>query len=67
MLGERATTEIHKTEDSKGVVKLKKDAKDGGDISGVARKKLEKRLGKSIVSDQNYLQQSEINKKLKVR
>ena len=67
MLGERATTEIHKTEDSKGVVKLKQDANDGGDIAGVARKKLEKRLGKSIVSDQNYLQQSEINKKLKVR
>ena len=48
MLGERATTEIHKTEDSKGVEKLKK------------------RLGKSIVSDKNYLQQPEINKKLKI-
>ena len=67
MLGERATTEIHKTEDSKGVVKLKQDANDGGDIAGVARKKLEKRLGKAIVPDKNYLQHPEINKKLKVR
>ena len=36
MLGERATTEIHRTEDSKGVVKLQKDAKAGGDIAGGA-------------------------------
>ena len=46
MLGERATTEIHRTEDSRGVSKLKSDAKAGGDIAGGARKKLEKRLGK---------------------
>ena len=55
MLGERATTEIHRTEDSKGMPKLKNDAKAGGDIAGGARKKLEKRLGRSIVSQQNYL------------
>lgn len=55
MLGERATTEIHRTENSKGVPKLKSDAKAGGDIAGGARKKLEKRLGRSIVSKENYL------------
>ena len=55
MLGERATTEIHRTEDSKGMPKLKSDAKAGGDIAGGARKKLEKRLHRSIVSPQNYL------------
>lgn len=55
MLGERATTEIHRTEDSKGMPKLKNDAKAGGNIAGGARKKLEKRLGRSIVSKQNYL------------
>ena len=63
MLGERATTEIHRAEDSKGVVKLKVDAKAGGDIAGGARKQLEKRLGKSIVSKKNYLKKPE-NKKL---
>ena len=63
MLGERATTEIHRAEDSKGVVKLKADAKAGGDIAGGARKQLEKRLGKSIVSKKNYLKKPE-NKKL---
>lgn len=65
MLGERATTEIHRTEDSKGIPKLKSDAKAGGDIAGGARKKLEKRLGRSIVSKENYLKQAESRKRLK--
>jgi len=64
MLGERATTEIHRTEDSKGVVKLQKDAKAGGDIAGGARRKLEKRLRKSIVSKENYLKKPESQKRL---
>lgn len=55
MLGERSTTEIHRNENSKGIPKLKSDAKVGGDIAGGARKKLEKRLGRSIVSKKNYL------------
>jgi len=59
MLGERATTEIHRNEDSKGFIKLKTDAKDGGNIAGGARKKLEKKLGRSIVSKKNYLKEPE--------
>ena len=55
MLGERATTEIHRTEDSQGVPKLKSDSKAGGKIAGGARKQLEKRLGRSIVTKTNYL------------
>jgi len=55
MLGERSTTEIHKTENSHGFTKLKKDAEDGGEIAGVARRKLEKRLKRSIVTKQNFL------------
>ena len=58
MLGERATTEIHRIEDSKGMPKLKQDAKAGGDIAGGARKNLEKRLKRSIVSKANYLPRS---------
>ena len=50
MLGERSTTEIHRTENSKGLPKLKADAKAGGDIAGGARKSLEKRLGRPIVT-----------------
>jgi len=50
MLGEKSTTEIHKTENSKGIPKLKADAKRGGNIAGVARKQLEKELGRTVVS-----------------
>jgi DNA-damage-inducible protein D len=55
MLGERATTEIHKTENSKGMDKLKSDAKFGGKIAGDARKKLETRLHRSIVTTKKPL------------
>lgn len=55
MLGERSTTEIHRTENSRGVPKLKADAKAGGDIARGARKQLENRLGRSIVSKTNFL------------
>ena len=64
MLGERATTEIHRNEDSKGVAKLKSDAKAGGDIAGGARKKLEERLGRSVFSGKNFLKKSEERKHL---
>jgi hypothetical protein len=55
MLGERSTTEIHRTENSKGVPKLKNDANRGGKIAGIARKELEKEIGHSVVSKNNYL------------
>src|SRR3989339_1067655 len=55
MLGERSTTEIHRTDDSQGIPKLKKDAREGGEIAGVARRKLEKRLGRPVVSKSNFL------------
>ncbi len=65
MLGERATTEIHRTEDSKGLIKLKADAQAGGDIAGGARKKLEARLGRSVVSKKNFLKNPEDKRRLK--
>ena len=55
MLGERSTTEIHRMENTKGVKKLKQDAKRGGNIAGIARKELEKEIGKQVVSKKNYL------------
>jgi DNA-damage-inducible protein D len=63
MLGERATTEIHRTENSKGIVKLRSDAKAGGDIAGGARKKLEKRLGRSVVTKNHFLKKSKKRRK----
>lgn len=64
MLGERATTEIHRNENSKGVAKLKSDAKAGGAIAGGARKQLEKRLGRSVVTKKNFLKSTKSSKKL---
>ncbi len=65
MLGERSTTEIHKNEDSKGLTKLKSDAKAGGEIAGGARRELEKRLGRSVVSKSNFLTSNKAQKALK--
>ncbi len=74
MLGERSTTEIHRSENSKGVPKLQEDAKFGGDIAGGARKKLELRIGRSIISTENFLKglqahspESKIPKQIKPR
>lgn len=55
MLGERSTTEIHRNENSRGTKKLKEDSKIGGKIAGNARKELEKKLGRSVVSKKNFL------------
>jgi len=63
MLGERSTTEIHRNEDSKGMIKLKEDAEIGGKIAGNAKKELEKKLGRPITTKENYLKNPE-NKKL---
>jgi hypothetical protein len=64
MLGERSTTEIHKIEKSKGVPKLKSDAKRGGRIAGIAREQLEKEIGRPVVSRKNYLSNKKTIKKL---
>ncbi len=55
MLGERVTTEISANEKPDTFEKNKKVAKRGGNVAGVARKQTEKELGRSIVSDQNFL------------
>ena len=65
MLGERATTEITKTDDSQGFDKLQSDAQEGGKIAGNARKALEKKTGKKVVSDENYLNAPQNKKQIK--
>jgi len=64
MLSERSTTEIHRNEDSKGMTKLKSDAEAGGAIAGSARRQLEKRLGRSVISTVNYLPEKKPKKAL---
>ena len=55
MLGERTTTEIHRTKDTRGVPRLKDDARMGGQIAGSARRQIERRIGRTIVSKNNFL------------
>lgn len=50
MLGERTTAEIHRTKDTKGLPRLKDDARVGGQIAGTARKQIERKIGRSVVS-----------------
>lgn len=54
MLGEASTTEIAKNKDAQGFVENHKAAKAGGKVAGNARKELEKKSGKKIVSQQNF-------------
>jgi len=55
MLGEAATTEIVKTNHPSGFVENRSVARQGGKIAGDARKELEKKTLKKVVSPTNYL------------
>jgi DNA-damage-inducible protein D len=65
MLGEASTTEIVKTQNPKGFIQNKKAAKQGGGVAGNARRELESRTGKRVVSTDNYLPEAKKNKELK--
>jgi len=64
MLGEATTTRFTKDRDSQEFPALKTDAKDGGDIAGDTRKNIEMKLGKSVVSNENFLETPERQKRL---
>ncbi len=55
MLGEASTTEIARRKDARGFAKNRTVAKAGGAIAGNARKALEVKTGKPVVSKANYL------------
>ena len=63
MFGEKATTDITIAKDAKEFPQLKHTAKEGGDIAKNARKELEQKIGKSVVSNENYLYLSQKKKK----
>ena len=55
MLGEAATTEITRVDDAKGFQESKRAAHKGGEVAGTARKDLERKTRKKVVSPDNYL------------
>jgi len=67
MLGEAATTEITRTRDTQGFPENKQAANAGGTVAGNARRELEKKSGRKVVTSDNYLAltQSEKRQQLK--
>ncbi len=53
MLAETATTEISKTKKPETFSENKKVAKEGGNIAGNARKNIERKTGKKVITNKN--------------
>ena len=64
MLGEASTTAIVKAQNPKGFIQNKQVARQGGAVAGKARRDLETKTGKKVVSSENYLPESKKNKQL---
>ncbi len=66
MLAETSTTELSKEQKPKTLNENRNVAKKGGSVAGVARKDLEKKLGKSVISPFNAkeLKQKKDNKEI---
>lgn len=64
MLGEASTSEIERTQDPKTFPAHKKASREGGTIAKNARKALEKKTKKKVISKENYLIGSESKKRL---
>ena len=65
MLAEVSTTEISKQRNPKTLDENKSVAKQGGSVAKEARKKLELETGKSVITDENFLQQKNKPKQIK--
>jgi len=63
MLGERVTTEITRNKDAKEFDECSDAAKEGGEVAGNARKDAEERIGKTIITKKNYLEEPKRNKR----
>ena len=60
MLGEAATTEITRAKDARGFVENKETAREGGNVAGRARKELEQKSGRKVVTSENFLPEKKV-------
>ena len=67
MVGEKATTDITISKDSRGFNECKDSALEGGTIAKNTRKEIEQKTGKSIVSDENYLHLTENKSRKRIK
>ena len=65
MLGEASIKEITFNKNAKGFIENKKAAIEGGNIAGNARRELEHKSGKKVISRENYKQVTQKQKSLK--
>jgi len=65
MLGEASTKEIAMNKDAQGFMENKQAAFEGGTVSGHARKELERKSGRKVISKENYLKLPQDKKLLK--
>lgn len=65
MLGEAATTEIARTKDTQGFNPNQQAAREGGTVAGNARRELESKSGRKVVTNENYLTLTQSAKKAK--
>jgi len=65
MLAEATTTEISKKENPSNFSESLIIAKQGGEVAGNARREAEQKIGRSIISEENYLEEPEIIKRKK--
>ena len=63
MLGEAATTEIARNRDAQGFPENKQVARSGGTVAGSARRDLEKKSGRKVVTRENFLSLTQSAKK----
>jgi hypothetical protein len=62
MLGEAATTEITRAKDARGFGQNKESAKEGGTVAGQARKELERKSGRKVVTSENFLPEKKVRR-----
>jgi hypothetical protein len=63
-LAELSTRQIAETDNTEGFEENKAPAKKGGKIAKDARKALEQKTGKNVITNENFLKQSNPKKKI---
>jgi DNA-damage-inducible protein D len=64
-LSEATAIELHRDRDSQGFPALKKDTVDAGRTAGEARQLVERTLGRSVVTPENFLEKAKQTKQVK--
>lgn len=60
MLAEATTTELTKTTNPQGLEENKKVAKEGGSVAGNARREIEQKIGKPVITSKNAVDLSRL-------